>query len=227
MRTFGDHWRGRAQSLVTFGDSITEAVHISPPEARWSNILAADLGVARLANKGKSGTVMQGSLAQTGQPRPDNGHDRYRRDLLGSDRADIIAILYGSNDARYVQAPDTFGHDNFVRDYKAVIAGLFAAGYAAEAICLGSPPHIPDAGFAVGADGFAGQTRAEFQRYVRTVEMIAIEFGTWYAPVNERMGAEGADTLISDDHVHPNVRGQAKIAEAFAAATPSRDRFLK
>ena len=62
---------------------------------------------------------------------------------------------------------------------------------------------------------------------MRTVELLAEEFGAYYAAVNETMGAEGADALISDDHVHPNARGQAKIAEIFAAATPSRDRFPK
>lgn len=226
MTSFADHWRDRARSLATFGDSITEAVHISPPEARWSNILAANLG-ASLSNKGLSGTVMQNSLMHTGAPRPGNGRDRYEADLLGANRADVVAILYGFNDARYTAAPATFNHDGYVRDNRAVLSGLIAGGYAPDAIVLGSPPHIPDIGFSVGSDGFTGQSRENFQRYVRTVELLAREFGTWYAPVNERMGAEGADNLISDDHVHPNARGQAKIAEIFADATPSRDRFLK
>jgi lysophospholipase L1-like esterase len=51
------------------------------------------------------------------------------------------------------------------------------------------------------------------------VKDLAREFGTFYAPVNERMGAEGGDSLILPDHVHPNEAGQAKIAEIFADAT--------
>jgi lysophospholipase L1-like esterase len=226
VTTFADHWRGRASSLATFGDSITEAVHITPPESRWSNILAANLG-ASLSNKGLSGTVMQNSLMHTGSPRPGNGRDRHKADLLGLDRTDVVAILYGFNDARYTGAPQTFNHDGFVRDYRDVLKGLLAAGYESDAIVIGSPPHIPDAGFAVGTDGFTGQSRAGFQSYVRTVEMLAREFGTYYAPVNERMGAEGADSLVSSDHVHPNNAGQAKIAEAFAGAVLSTDRFPK
>jgi lysophospholipase L1-like esterase len=171
--------------------------------------------------------VLQGSPAAGGVPRPDNGFDRYRRDLLGEDRAEVIAILYGFNDARYMRAPQSLGHDGFVRDYRSVLAGLFAAGYAPEAICLGSPPHIPDAGLGVGEDGFAGQSRAEFQRYVRTVEMLAAEAGTYYAPVNETMAANGADALLSPDRVHPNDRGHAVIAMAFADAMPATDRSLK
>ncbi|HQZ11287.1 MAG TPA: SGNH/GDSL hydrolase family protein [Devosia sp.] len=226
MTTFADHWRGRARSLATFGDSITEATHIAPPDARWSNILAADLGAA-LSNRGLSGTTLQNSPMHTGAPRPGNGVDRFEADLLGPHRADVIAILYGFNDARYTGAPETFNHDGFVRDYRHILMSLFAAGYEPGAIVLGSPAYLPDIGFSVGSEGFTGQSRAEFQRHARTVEKLARDFGTFYAPVNERMTAEGGDALISDDHVHPNAEGQARIAEAFAGATPSRDRFPK
>ena len=225
MSTFADNWRGRAQSLAVFGDSITAGSAASAPECRWANLLAAELG-AQLRNKGVSGTVMQHSIMHTGAPRPGNGRDRYEADLLGDDRADVVAILYGFNDARYVLSPSTFGHDNFVRDYREVLAGLFGGGYAPDAICLGSPPRLPDAGFAVGTEGFAGQSRAEFQRHVRAVEVIARDAGTYYAPVNEMMAAEGGDALLSPDHVHPNDAGHAKIAEAFAGAIVSTDRFL-
>jgi lysophospholipase L1-like esterase len=226
VTNFADHWRGRAKSLATFGDSITAGSAASAPERRWANLLATELG-ANLRNKGISGTVMQRSIMHTGEPRPGNGRDRYEADLLGDDRAEIIAILYGFNDARYVLSSSTFGHDNFVRDYRDLLAGLFNADYAPEAICLGSPPHIPDIGFTVGTEGFAGQSRVEFQRYVRTIEMIARDTGTYYAPVNELMGAGGGDALVSPDHVHPNDAGHAKIAEAFAGAILSTDRFLK
>jgi lysophospholipase L1-like esterase len=219
MTTFAKRWRGRAGSIATFGDSITQALHIGPPEARWANRLAALLG-ATLDNRGLSGTVMQNSPAANGVPRENNGRSRYERDLLGENRPDVIAILYGSNDARYTAAPATFTHDNFVRDYREVLSGLFSAGYSADAIVVGSPPHLPDAGFAVGADdGFAGQSRQEFQRYVRAVKSMARDTGTYYAPVNERMAEEGGDALILEDHVHPNAAGHATIAAAFAGAT--------
>jgi lysophospholipase L1-like esterase len=226
VTSFADHWRGRARSLATFGDSITAGSAASATDRRWANLLAADL-YADLRNKGVSGTVMQRSIMHTGEPRPGNGRDRYEADLLGDDRADVVAILYGFNDARYVLSPSTFGHENFVRDYREVLAGLFNAGYAPAAICLGSPPHIPDAGFSVGSEGFSGQSRVEFQRYVRTVESIAHDAGTYYAPVNELMGAQGGDTLLSPDLVHPNDAGHARIAAAFAGAILSTDRFLK
>lgn len=219
MTSFSDHARAiSARSLATFGDSITEGMSASAPQFRWADRLAARLGTATLFNKGIAGTVMQLSPMADGSPKPDSGRARYERDLLGSERADLVAILYGFNDARYVGAPATFHHDNFLRDFREVLTGLFAAGYAPEAICLGSPPHLPDAGFDVGSAGFAGQSRERFQAYVTTVRQLAREAGTFYAPVNERMGAGGGDGLVSEDHVHPNDRGHATIAEAFAAA---------
>lgn len=209
--------RSAAASLATFGDSITEGMSTTAPQHRWANRLAATLGI-RLYNKGIAGTTMQGSPMATGEPRPNNGHSRFERDLLGAERADVIAILYGFNDARYVGAPETFNLDGFIRDYRDVLTGLLNGGYAPDALCLGSPPHIPDAGFSVGTEGFTGQSRTQFQVYVEAVRALAEEFGTFYAPVNERMGMEGGDALISADFVHPNDAGHAKIAEVFAAA---------
>jgi lysophospholipase L1-like esterase len=219
MTNFAAHARTRgAMSLATFGDSITEGMSATTPNRRWPNRLAAMIGVQVLRNKGIAGTVMQQSPMADGQPRPNSGRARFERDLLGEDRADLIAILYGFNDARYIGAPASFHHDNFVRDFREVLAGLFAAGYRPADICIGSPPHIPDAGFAVGTPGFTGQTRQSFQAYVQTVRSIARDAGTFYAPVNERMADEGGDALLSEDHVHPNDAGHAKIAEIFAAA---------
>ena len=219
MTTFLERWRGRARSLATFGDSITEASHIPDPEERWANRLAVALG-ADLHNRGLSGTVLQRSPAAGGKPRPGNGRSRYEAALLGPERADVIAILYGTNDARYTAAPETFHVDNFVRDYREILGGLRDAGYPPDAIVIGAPSYLPDAGFAVGAeDGFTGQSRAGYQGYVGAVEALARDAGVFYAPVNERMSAEGGDHLILFDHVHPNTAGHRKIAEIFAGAT--------
>ena len=213
-----------ARTLSTFGDSITFGMSATTPERSWASLLASQLDCA-LINKGIPGTVMQNSPAMGGERRPNNGWSRHMADLLGPDRADCIAILYGFNDARYVGAPETFNIEGFIRDYRDVVGNLVTAGIRPEMICLGSPPHIPDAGFAVGSEGFTGQTRERFQMHVEAVEAIARQYGTFYAPVNERMGAEGGDALVSEDMVHPNDEGHAKIAEIFAAAERLADEF--
>lgn len=213
-----------ARSLATFGDSITFGMSATTPERAWPSLLAAEMNVT-LVNKGISGTVLQNSPAMDGEPRPNNGWSRHKADLLGSDRADRIAILYGFNDARYVGAPETFNLEGFIRDYRDVVGNLVTSGYRPEAICLGSPPHIPDDGFAVGSEGFTGQTREGFEAHVEAVREIARQYGTYYAPINERMGAEGGDGLISEDRVHPNDAGHAKIARIFAEAERLADEF--
>lgn len=217
MTNFLERWAGKAGSIAAFGDSITEALTMPEPSARWANRLATLLG-ARLYNRGISGTVMQSSPAANGASRTNNGHARFFRDLLGTDRGDVVAILYGTNDARYVAAPQTFGAEGFVRDYRAVLNGLIEAGYLPEAIVIGSPSHLPEAGLAVGDDGFSGQVREIYQSFVPLVQGLAIEFGCYYAPVNERMAAEGGDALILPDNVHPNAAGHGKIGSIFAAA---------
>jgi lysophospholipase L1-like esterase len=219
MATFADTCRQmRARSLSVFGDSITAGTAASVEHLRWANRLAAAIG-AGLRNKAISGTVMQASPDAGGLPRADNGVSRFPDALLGPDCSDAIAILYGYNDARYTGAPATFGLYGFVRDYRTVIGGLLSAGYAPRTLCLGSPPAIPDAGFAVGSAGFTGQTRDVFETFVAAVGELARAYGTFYAPVYEHMRQRGEDALTAPDHTHPNDEGHAVIAAAFGDAT--------
>lgn len=205
------------RTLTAFGDSITAGASVDG-NARWANRLASRLGL-ELRNKGISGTVLQNSSDANGHPRAENGFSRFRRDLLGEDRSDFIAILYGTNDARHTGAPHSLNHDGFTRDFRALLNGLLQAGYRPQDIVVGSPVHIPDTGFAVGDPEFTGQSREAFEIYVTTVRELAHDLGTFYAPVNEAMQARGRDALVLPDHVHPNPTGHAVIADAFAAAT--------
>lgn len=207
------------RSLVAFGDSITVGMAASAPERRWADRLAALIGAPILRNQGRSGTVMQSSRLADGLPRLGNGVSRYREALLGENRSDAVAILYGYNDARYTAAPATFGPGGFVRDYRLVIEGMLAGGYVSDALCLGSPPCIPEAGFEVGSIGFTGQTRRGFEDFVAAVASLAREYGAFYAPVYERMRDCGEDRLASPDVTHPNDEGHRIIADAFTAAT--------
>lgn len=214
MTSFLAHARTK-QSLTAFGDSMTAGASVAEP-VRWANRLAGEANLV-LRNKGISGTLMQGSPDASGVPRPDNGVGRYRRDLLGDDRSDLVAVLYGCNDARYVAAPETLNRAGLERDYARVVEGLLAAGFAPEDICIGSPAFLSDEAFAVGGDEFSGQSRTEYDRHVESIRRIAAHFGTFYAPVNEAMAAEVED-LVLPDKIHPNDKGHAVIAAAFASA---------
>lgn len=217
MTNFTHHVRsGKGRTLSAFGDSITAGASVDPSE-RWATRLASDLGL-ELRNKGISGTVLQNSADANNYPRPENGFSRFRRDLLGPDRSDYIAILYGTNDARHTGAPQTLNRDGFVRDFRAMLGALLDAGVPAQNICIGSPAYIPDAGFAMGDPEFTGQSRPNFEAYVTSVRHLAGEFGTFYAPVNEAMQFRGGNALVLPDCIHPNAAGHAVIADAFAAA---------
>ena len=152
-----------------------------------------------------------------------------KRDLLGDDRADVIAILYGINDARYTAAPATFNHDDFVRDYRDVLAGLVRRRLRARCHRHRQPAASARRRLRRGhRDGFAGQTRAEFQRYVGTVE---IDRARSRHLLRARQRADGRRGRRRP-HPRPTTStpthaGHAKIAEIFADATHRLTRFLR
>lgn len=201
-----------------FGDSITVGLNASSEALSWPQILAASAGIFEVKNRAISGTILQSSSMANGAPRPDHGRGRYEQALLGEDRAEAIAILYGYNDARYVAAPESINPGGFRRDYSQVLQGILAGGYEPTSIAIGSPPYIPTVGFNVGSEGFTGQTRSGFERYVEVVRDLAAEFSVFYAPVYERMAIHADGALASPDITHPNDAGHRVIAEAFINA---------
>lgn len=210
--------RAQAQSLAVFGDSITVGLNASAPDKAWPMRLAAAANVMVIKNHAISGTILQGGAMADGLPRPDNGIGRYREALLGLERGDGLAILYGYNDARYVGSPATLNAEAFRRDYACMIEGLLAGGVDPGLIAIGSPPFPSDAGLGIGSPGFTGQSRSGFELYVETVRMLATEFALYYAPVYEAMSHHAQGTLSSDDITHPNDAGHSVIARAFQTA---------
>ena len=208
----------RGRSLAVFGDSITVGLSASAPERSWPQLFAATAGIGGVNNHAISGTILQSGAMADGRPRPDHGLGRYRAALLGPDRSETLAILYGYNDARYTGAPATLNADAFQRDYAAMISGLLAGGYRPDRIAVGSPAYASDRGLAIGSEGFTGQSRAGFERYVDAVRALAGQFGLFYAPVYEAMAEHPQGALSAPDVTHPNDEGHRVIAAAFAGA---------
>lgn len=203
--------------IRVFGDSITAGFNASQPQRAWPALFAAEIEGFPIRNHAIPGTVLQGSRLADGKPRPDNGIGRFAKTLLDAPHRDAILIFYGYNDARYTAAPDTMNVRNFARDYARMLERLIAAGHA-ERLAIGSPPYIPEAGFSVGSAGFTGQTRRGFETYVDAVKSLAEQFHIFYAPVYERMKAQGDGALASPDLTHPNDEGHRVISEAFRDA---------
>ncbi|MBU1176432.1 MAG: SGNH/GDSL hydrolase family protein [Alphaproteobacteria bacterium] len=204
------------RTVAMFGDSITVGMAASTPSQAWPALFAAATNT-RVINRAISGTVLQNSPDADGTPRADNGLSRCHRDLI-AEPADAICILYGYNDARYMAAPDSFNLFGFRRDYAVLVSCLLGAGFAPEAIAVGSPPFACAKGFAIGSAGFTGQTRDGFGAYVGVVGAIARQFGLAYAPVYEVMAARPDGSLASPDVTHPNDEGHRLIARAFLEA---------
>lgn len=218
MTSFSAHTSAAGKrSITAFGDSITAGASVTEG-ARWANRLAARLHLD-LRNKGISGTLLQNSPDANGKPRAGNAMDRFQSDLLGEDRSDCIAILYGFNDARHTGAPHHINLTGFVGDYRTILAHLTSSGFLPTDLYIGSVPHLSDAGFCVGDQQFTGQNSDGFEAYSRAIRDLAHELGTFYAPVNETMKTGGGDALVLPDHVHPNAAGHGVIADAFADAT--------
>ncbi|MGO7089511.1 SGNH/GDSL hydrolase family protein [Rhizobium leguminosarum] len=206
-------------SLVGFGDSITAGQVASDAAHQWLNIVATALGAGTPLNQGIPGTVLQNSNDSGGSPRANNGRDRYVADLLGANQREMAIIAYGFNDARYTGAPTTFNLAQYAMDYREILTGLIAGGYAANRICVVSPYYITDTGLATGSAGFTGQSRAVFLQFVAAAAAVAKEFGTYYVDAYAAMLAAGGDSLISGDNIHPTDAGHAVIAAAVRAAT--------
>ncbi len=215
---FGEHLKSqRISGIRVFGDSITAGFNASQPHLAWPALFAAEIDGFPIRNHAIPGTVLQASRLADGKPRADNGIGRFANALLDAPHSDAILILYGYNDARYTGAPETMNVRNFSRDYARMLENLIKAGHT-DRIAIGSPPYIPDAGFSAGSAGFTGQTRAGFEDYVEAVRRLAQDFSLYYAPVYERMKAEGDGKLASPDLTHPNDAGHRVICTAFLGA---------
>ena len=216
--TLGEHLKSlEISGIRVFGDSITAGFNASQPHLAWPALFAVEIDGFPIRNHAIPGTVLQGSRLADGKPRPDNGIGRFAKALLDTPHRDAILILYGYNDARYTAAPETMNVRNFIRDYTRMLEKLIEAGHR-ERLVIGSPPYIPDAGLSVGSAGFTGQTRAGFEAYAEAVKALAERFQVFYAPVYEKMKAQGDGTLASPDLTHPNDAGHRVIFEAFRDA---------
>jgi lysophospholipase L1-like esterase len=215
---FVEHLKSlRISGIRVFGDSIAAGFNASQPRLAWPALFAAAVDGVPIRNRAIPGTVLQGAHLADGKARPDNGIGRFEYTLLDARHRDAILILYGYNDARYTAAPDTMNVQNFTRDYAWILENLIRAGHG-DRLAIGSPPYIPDAGFAVGSAGFTGQTRMGFESYVEAVIVLARRFSLFYAPVYETMEAHGDGTLASVDLIHPSDAGHRAIFDAFINA---------
>lgn len=203
-------------TLNAIGDSIVFGDYASDTAHQWLDVFAFAYS-ATATNNGIEGTVLQNSMDGAGNARANNGRDRFYAAMTGANKKAFAVVAYGFNDARYVNAPSTFNVAAYLSDYREVLSGLRAAGYAQTDILVVAPYYITDTGLITGSAGFTGQTRAGFHAFVDAAATIAAEFGVYYFDAYAYMLANGADALLGNnalggDIIHPNDTGHAVIA---------------
>ena len=204
-------------SYVSFGDSIAAGSGATAAQYNWMNRLSTSINSAVL-NKGSGGTVLQNSNDSSGFPRAGNGRDRYSTDVLGTNKRDMLVMMYGFNDMRYTDAPATMNAVNFENDMREVIDGLLSGGYDADHIVMCSLPYIDDTRYLIGSAGFTGSNAYIHKSYNDACRRIAIDYDLFFADLYNYMLDNGGTALLNPADVHPNDDGHAAIYEAILAA---------
>jgi lysophospholipase L1-like esterase len=74
-------------------------------------------------------------------------------------------------------------------------------------------------GYSTGTSGFTGANATINLDYGAAVRELAVTNGTLFADVYAYMAANGGDSLIGGDNIHPNDTGHAAIAASVLTAT--------
>jgi len=196
-------------SIVTFGDSITDAVAAT---INYTTRLGLMFAVST-SKRGVSSTPLQNSnRVSEGTPTPNNGRDRYSADMTGGNKRDIAVIMYGTNDIGF-NGETNWTVANFENDLDEIVKGLIAAGYAADEIILCTPPWIEDYNFNAT---FSGADTAKHLTYNTAVRDVAAANNTLFADCYTAL-LDNTDA-ISSDGLHPNDEGHKLMASAIAGA---------
>lgn len=202
-------------TMLAVGDSITAGTGASDAAHRWTNLVKAAGGYDVLYNNGVSGTVLQNTVQNTvaviGGAVTSNLRDN-RDTRISYYSPDYLFILYGLNDLRLNDA--AFTSALFQNDLQEIVQQAKAYGTPAAHIVIGSPPYIPAASYTL-APPWDGATAGKFTDYIAACAAVATAEGTKYIDVNAWMIANGGDTLIGPDGIHPNDAGHDAIADAF------------
>lgn len=206
-------------SLTALGDSMTADANASDQAHGFVSLVAAVLGASgNVVRKGLGGTVVQNSIFSAGAPQTGNFRDRYVADTLGANLREMLIILGGINDGRYMSAPSTMNPAGYYKSKVEIINGAVAGGYARNRIVVGGPVWISDPGLATGTGGFSGQTREGYEAYVAMAEAAARATGVYWGNLYRYMRDHGGDALIGSDDIHPEDPGHAVIMQAILAA---------
>lgn len=203
----GGEAMARGDVVVCLGDSITDG-------NTWPQIVMRTLGE-------NTPTLVCAGAGGDGLEAMDR---RFDTDVAFFKPA-VVALLSGVNDANIGVTPEAF--EEKMRELLGKIDGLGARAVLMTPIVTVSSENDPEKRSRYEA------AIERLERYAERIEALGHERGLPVAPVRARMARalEAGETLLADDGIHPNYRGQAIIARAFLeavgveAATPAPMRY--
>ena len=192
-------------TIVALGDSITESGRVGEPcytSVLYDRIVAKLNGniSCRLFNAGRGGGTTAGVEPQTTLT-----EISWVRDAVVSHKPQLVWIMLGFNDLRNCLLTEK----NFITNMCEIIT--FIQEGCGATIVLADPPHMTNyEGY--GPVWNCGSSEKS-DRFCELIQQLGDEFGLPVAKVHSAMNHD--DSLLQEDGIHPNERGQQKIAEAF------------
>jgi lysophospholipase L1-like esterase len=219
-RSAGNARDAAATTIAFFGDSITYGFGIPTekcdPSRRNTGCYADLVSLAESAdeaNLGVPGSCLEhtetlGSSCDSAV----SGIERYQSQLLpycGSTTPTYVAIMLGTNDAHssYEKHDTGVESSRFLKDLTTIVDACIASGIPSGNIVLAEIPYV-------SSDEVDERLVDRFNLIIRSV---ADRDHTRFAATNAATAPCG-DACLSDDGVHPNLKGHALIAGAFEAA---------
>jgi len=193
--------------MVTLGESTTEGYSASSKERCWASLLAGMIAdrqgqPVELINRGMGSNVLTPLCPAYPIASHPAGIERLERDVIET-CPDLVLIAYGLNDARGGTPQDAF-----TAEYQTMLDRLRVAVPVRRVVLVGVH-HVHEV-ILSHCPGWEHADRQRIEQFDALVREIAQSNGLVFADVYAAMARD--DSLIHDDHCHPNDAGHRVIA---------------
>ncbi len=202
------------------GDSITEGCGTSGGEARFTEIIRREYGLAASRNYGIGGTRYARQLSPSENPITDLDFC-WRIQYLDRD-ADAVVVFGGTNDYGHGDAPlgspEDRTHVTFYGACHVLFSGLKERFPTAHILIL-TPIHRTNDTSAAG-DGRPQAPRPPLETYVRVIQEVAAQYSLPVLDLFHSRLLDPNDPAVQQayvpDGLHPNDAGHVILAKAIA-----------
>ena len=202
------------KKISFLGDSITEGVGTSCPEARYFEVMKRACGLAEARCYGISGTRIARQSKPSENPRFDL--DFCSRAAEMDDDADIVVVFGGTNDYGHGDAPFGTDSDTTPDTFTGAcryLMNLLTEKYCGKPIVFMTPLHRTDD----TKPRFDGHTLSDFAEAIKAIAReYAIPVLDLYSMSGIQPNIESVKEKYMPDGLHPNDFGNSIIAERLA-----------